>query len=84
MILTRIKKEQSNFPFSPLKIILVISLTLLLSLSLPHISDIYGSPGRGGGVGGVGGGVGGSSVGNIGGIGGGPAGVGPGIKLAQD
>lgn len=63
--------------------IVVISLTLLLSVSLPHISDINASPGRGGGIGGVGASVGGNSIGGVGGgvggsIGGGPAGVGPG------
>jgi len=70
---------QRNLPFKSLKIISIISLTLLLLISIPGKSDIYALSKGGGGhsLGAAGGGIGGGSGGPIAGnqpnsIGGGP------------
>ena len=70
-LLTKQTNEQRNLPFKSLKIISIISVTLLLLISIPGKSDIYALS-KGGGIGG---GSGGHSVGAPGGgIGGGSAG----------
>jgi hypothetical protein len=77
-LLTKQTNEQRNLPFKSLKIIPIISLTLLLLIFIPGKSDIYALPTGGGhSLGAVGGGIGGSSGGPISGnqptsIGGGP------------